>query len=215
MRAASQRATSGIWLTLTCVAGGGERVAGRRAGQPEGLLELEPPRVGSEARAGHADARGAALAVRDERDLAEARRDGRHRVLDVRDEGAATDLRTVDVARPDAQVLGGLRAHPEAGAEDGVDLVLREPRIGERVGRREGKAPGPAVHHREGVEPAAPGDAPPLEVGAETARAGGARVEDVRAARAAALQRELVPPRRLPEGTRLGRGDGERSAVLG
>src|SRR5207247_10515083 len=71
-------------------------------------------------------------------DLAHARRDGRHRVLDVRDEGAAADLRAVDVAWADAQVLGGLRAHPQAGAEDGVDRVLAEPRVGERVARRVG-----------------------------------------------------------------------------
>src|SRR5439155_24505693 len=55
----------------------------------------------------------------------------------------------------------------------------------------------------------------PLELGAEAARAGGGRVEDVCTAGAAMLQPERVPPRRFPEGTRLGRGDGERSAVLG
>src|SRR5205823_4871589 len=107
---------------LVDVTGRGERVAGRRPGEPERLLELETPRIGAEARSRHADARRTALAVRDERDVTEPGVDGGHRVLDVRDERAAADLRTVDVARPDAQVLGRLGAHPESGAEDGVDV---------------------------------------------------------------------------------------------
>src|SRR5581483_5777098 len=100
--------------------------------------ELKPPRVGTEARPRHGDARRTALAVGDQRDVADAGVDRRHRVLDVGDERAAADLRPVDVARADAHVLGGLGAHPEAGAEDGIDVVFFEPRIGERVPRRFG-----------------------------------------------------------------------------
>jgi hypothetical protein len=65
--------------------------------------------------------------VRDERDVADAGVDRRHALLHVGDERAAADLRPVDVARPDADVLGRLGAHPEAGAEDGVDVVLSSP----------------------------------------------------------------------------------------
>ena len=117
---------------------GGERVARRRTGEAERRLELEPHRVRAEAHARHRDPRGAALAVRDERHLAEARRDRAHRVLDVRDERAAANLRPVDVARPEPQVLGGLRGHPEARREHRVDVVLLEPGVGERVPRRLG-----------------------------------------------------------------------------
>src|SRR5439155_18081425 len=70
--------------------------------------------------------------------LTHARVDRSQRVLDVRDEGAAADLRSVDVAGTDAQVLGRLRSHPQAGAEDRVDVVLPEPGVGERVSRRLG-----------------------------------------------------------------------------
>ena len=120
------------------VARGGERVAGRRAGEPEGGLELHALGIRREARAGHADAGGAALAVGDERDVAEPRIDRGRGVLDVGDEGAAADQRAVDEARADAQVLGGLGRHPAAGAEHPVDVRLRDPRVGERVARRLG-----------------------------------------------------------------------------
>ena len=112
---------------------GGQRVAGGRSGEPEGLLELQPERVGAEARARHADARRSALAVRDERHVDQPGVDRGGGVLHVGDERAAADLRAVDPARTDAHVLGGLRAHPEPGAEHGVDVAHAEPGVGQRV----------------------------------------------------------------------------------
>src|SRR4029077_2621235 len=58
-----------------------------------------------------------------------------HRVLHVRDEGAAAALRPVDVARADAHVLRGLRYPAEPGAEQGVDVVLAQAGVGEGVAR--------------------------------------------------------------------------------
>ena len=120
---------------LVHVARGGERVAGGRPGEAEGYLELEPKRVRAEARAWHANAGCAAFSVGDERHLAHAGGVRHHRVLHVGDERAPADLGTVDVAGPDAQVLRGFRAHPKPGAEDRVDIVLPEARVGQRVPR--------------------------------------------------------------------------------
>src|SRR5581483_2997847 len=65
---------------------------------------------------------------------AEARLDGGGGVADMDHERAAADARAVDEVRRDAEVLGdgdgGL-----AGAEDAIDLVLRDAGVGEGVER--------------------------------------------------------------------------------
>ena len=73
-----------------------------------------------------------ALAVRDQRDGAEAGLDRGGGVAHVDHERAAADARAVDVRRRDAEVLGDGDGRL-AGAEHAVDVVLRQAGIGERV----------------------------------------------------------------------------------
>src|SRR5262249_62067376 len=91
---------------------------------------------------------------------------------------------------------------------------LRELDHREDVGRRQRVVPRPAMHHREGVERAAAADPLPLEVRRETVRTGPTGIEMMSAAGTTALQVELVTMRGLPEGTRLGGRNGQRTGVL-
>src|SRR5439155_6981957 len=111
---------------------------------------------------------------------------------------------------------------PDAGGVGlDADQVGHEPRPllelddREHVGRRQREVPRAPVHDREGVERAATAHPLPLEVRRETMRAGPARIEVMTAARATALEQELVATGGLPEGTRLGCRNGKRAGVLG
>jgi hypothetical protein len=96
-------------------------------------------RLGREAIAtAHADPRVAALAVRDQNDVGDARVDRSHGVLEVGDERAAAHLRVVHVARRMPRYSGTSLAVPRPVASTGVDVLDGQPRIGERVVRRLG-----------------------------------------------------------------------------
>src|SRR5439155_25184930 len=113
---------------------------------------------------------------------------------------------------PDPDVRGvGLDAD-QVGHEPRPLLELDDR---EHVGRRQREVPRAPVHDREGVERAATAHPLPLEVRRETMRAGPARIEVMTAARATALEQELVATGGLPEGTRLGCRNGKRAGVLG
>jgi hypothetical protein len=74
--------------------------------------------------------------VGDECDLAQAGRDGRPGVLEVRDEGGPADLRGVRVARADPEVLPEVeRGHRElgGGGEEPIHVGGREAALGERA----------------------------------------------------------------------------------
>ena len=122
-----QRLPCAVLAVLVHVARAGQRVVDRRADEAVGRLVLLAGHVGlgetpAAARAPHPLA-PSRLPVRDERDLAVPRVDGRHRVGDVDDEGRAADGRRVREARVDAQVLAR-REGGEARGEEPIDVVL-------------------------------------------------------------------------------------------
>jgi len=101
--------------------------------------------------AGTAGALGAA--VRDQRDVAQARRQRRQSVVEVGDEGAAPDLRGIRIAGRQAEIFRqAQRRHEEleAGGEHPVDIPQRQAGVGDgpRRGQRH-RVGGPVRHDRD------------------------------------------------------------------
>jgi hypothetical protein len=82
-----------------------DREQSRRPHRPIGLLELAGEASRRDHVAGASDARAAALAMRDQHRLAEARGDRRGGVADMDHERAAADRGAVDPFRGQAQVM--------------------------------------------------------------------------------------------------------------
>src|SRR5947209_2982620 len=106
----------------------------RSPAEAERGLEL-PGEAGVAPRA-HTDARAARLAVRDDRDVAEAVVEGGQRVADLDDEGAPAHGGAIHVTRSDAERLAEQRGRVLSGGEDAVHIGDLEPGVVDGVGDR-------------------------------------------------------------------------------
>src|SRR6185437_8794266 len=107
------------------------------AERAERLLELTVEAARRHRTRGLADARAAALAMRDEDGLGEPGLDRRRRVANMDHERAAADRGAVDPARRDAEIMRDLLRRLDGGGH-AVDVLGLQPGILHRVQRRVG-----------------------------------------------------------------------------
>src|SRR2546429_278661 len=130
---ASLNVRSRIWVSMTC------SVASPTPRTYTGFLAqslARSARVSTTAPRAHTDARAARLAVRDDRDVAEAVVEGGQRVPDLDDEGAPAHGSAIHIARSDAERLAEQRGRVLAGGEDAVHVGDLEPGVADGVGDR-------------------------------------------------------------------------------